>query len=235
LLAADYSQMELRILAALSGDAELEQVFRSGGDVHAATAAFLFEKDPDGVTSNDRRIAKMVNFGVLYGMSAFGLSDRTGLSRDEAAEFIDRYFGLYSSVRSYFDRVIAGAAEVGYVETILGRRRYFPELAERAQVDMATRRRAEREAINAPIQGSAADITKVAMVKLHRQLSDRNLGGRLMLQVHDELLLEVPEPELEEVALLTRDTMCHAIEMSVDLEVDLSAGPNWLELERLPS
>ncbi len=230
-LAADYSQIELRILATLSGDPGLREVFRVGGDVHAATAAFLFDKLPSAVSSNERRIAKMVNFGVLYGMSAFGLARRTGLSRAEASDFIDRYFGQYAAVRGYFDQVLADAAEKGYVETILGRRRYFPQLGAAARLDHAARQRAEREAINAPIQGSAADITKVAMIRLHRALAERGLTSRMLLQVHDELLLEVPERELPEVADLTAETMSHAVQLGVDLVVDLSVGPNWGELE----
>ncbi len=233
LLAADYSQMELRILAALSGDEALTKVFETGGDVHAATGAFLFDKAAEDVTSNERRIAKMVNFGVLYGMGAFGLAQRTGLPRSDAAAFIERYFSRYESVKGYFDQVIGQAAEQGYVETILGRRRYFPELLPGAKVDSAARRRAEREAINAPIQGSAADITKLAMIELHDTLADRGSSGRLLLQVHDELLLEVPIDELDELAPLVRRDMCGAADLEVELEVDLSAGPKWAELEHL--
>jgi DNA polymerase-1 len=232
LLAADYSQMELRILAALSGDPSLTEVFEKGGDVHAATGAFLFDKPADDVSSNERRIAKMVNFGVLYGMGAFGLSQRTGLPRADSQAFIDRYFSRYSSVKGYFESVVAKAADVGYVETILGRRRYFPELAHSARVDHAARRRAEREAINAPIQGSAADITKVAMIDLHKELAQGDRGS-LLLQVHDELLLEVPVDALDEVGPLVRSVMCSAVDLAVDLEVDLSVGPSWAELERL--
>jgi DNA polymerase-1 len=232
LLAADYSQMELRILAELSGDEALTEVFRTGGDVHAATASFLFDKETQDITSNERRIAKMVNFGVLYGMGAFGLSQRTGLPRPEAEAFITRYFSRYSSVKGYFDRVLADAAENGYVETILGRRRYFPELAPNARVDVAAKRRAEREAINAPIQGSAADITKLAMIDLHRAIAEADLDARLLLQVHDELLLEVAQSDLEAVDPLVRSVMCGAVDMAVDLEVDLSIGPNWAELAR---
>ena len=232
-LAADYSQMELRILASLSDDTSLRQVFEAGGDIHAATGGFLFDKDPSAVTSNERRIAKMVNFGVLYGMGAFGLSRRTGLSRGESADFIERYFDRYPGVRGYFDRVLTGAAEQGYVETILGRRRYFPQLQAGADSDHNTRQRAEREAINAPIQGSAADITKVAMIRLHAALRERGLGSRLLLQVHDELLLEVPQAELAELIPLTRSIMTGAVELPVPMVADLSVGPSWATLERV--
>ena len=232
-LAADYSQMELRILASLSDDASLRQVFEAGGDIHAATGGFLFDKDPLAVTANERRIAKMVNFGVLYGMGAFGLSRRTGLSRGDSADFIERYFDRYPGVRAYFDRLLAGASEQGYVETILGRRRYFPQLLSGADSDRNTRQRAEREAINAPIQGSAADITKVAMIRLHAALRERGLGSRLLLQVHDELLLEVPQAELAELIPLTRSIMTEAVALPVPMVADLSVGPSWAALERV--
>ncbi len=231
LLAADYSQMELRILAALSGDESLRQVFAEGGDIHAATGAFLFDQPPEAVDANQRRIAKMVNFGVLYGMGAFGLARRTGLPRTEAADFIERYFDRYPKVRGFFDDLIQGAAEHGYVETILGRRRYFPQLAEGSGADHNTRQRAEREAVNAPIQGSAADITKRAMIDLHAALREHGMQSRLLLQVHDELLLEVPKAELDRAAELTRETMQGAVELEVEMLVDLSVGPSWADLK----
>lgn len=231
LLAADYSQVELRILAALSGDPTLREVFATGGDVHAATAAYLFDKEPADVNAEERRVAKTVNFGTVYGISAFGLASRIGMSRSEAQDFIDRYFERYGAVRAYFDRVLESAAETGYVETLFGRRRYFPELLEGARVDHQSRARAEREAINAPLQGSAADITKRAMIDLHRGLAERGLRARLLLQVHDELVLEAPEDELEEVARLTRDRMVGAAELDgVALEADVSTGPSWADL-----
>jgi DNA polymerase-1 len=229
-LAADYSQMELRILASISGDAALQAVFAAGGDIHAATGAFLFDKAPEEVSSNERRIAKAVNFGTVYGISAFGLARLTGLPRADAAAFIDRYFELYPGVRQFFDRLLADAGQRGYVETIMGRRRYFPQLAEDSGADHNSRQRAEREAVNAPIQGSAADITKVAMIGLHRSLRERGLAGRMLLQVHDELLLELPESELAETAALCREIMSGAAELAVEMVVDLSAGENWADL-----
>ncbi len=236
LVAADYSQMELRILASLSGDEALRAVFASGGDVHAATAATLFDKDPSEVDSAERRIAKMVNFGTVYGISSFGLSARIDMSREEAQSFIDRYFESYPGVREYFDQLLAGVAEAGYVETILGRRRYFPELRSDAttRIDVNTRRRAEREAINAPLQGSAADITKVAMVAVHRALADEGLRAKLLLQVHDELLLEAPVDEVARVVEIAESLMRTGVVLDgVDLAVDVSSGPNWGELSRI--
>lgn len=231
LVAADYSQVELRILAALSGDETLRAVFAAGGDIHAATAAYLFDKEPEEVSSDERRVAKTVNFGTVYGISAFGLASRIGMGRTEAQEFIDRYFERYGAVRAYFDRVLEGAAETGYVETLLGRRRYFPELLEGARVDHQSRARAEREAINAPLQGSAADITKRAMLDLHDALEAEGLRARLLLQVHDELVLEAPEDERDAVARLTRDRMAGAAELDgVELVVDVSTGPSWAYL-----
>lgn len=234
LLAADYSQMELRILAALSKDPALLQVYAEGGDIHADTAAYLFQKAPAEVSSNERRLAKIVNFGIVYGMGAFGLARSTGWSRTEAAAFIERYFGRYAGVRSFFDRLLADCAQQGYVSTLLGRRRYFPLLREGASVDGNTRSRLEREAINAPIQGSAADITKRAMVDLAAALEARGLRARLLLQVHDELLLEVPEDELEVVAPLTASIMQGCVPLDgVPLEVDLAVGENWGEMGRV--
>lgn len=234
ILAADYSQMELRILASLSGDAALTSVYAEGGDVHADTAAFLFQKDPAAVTANERRLAKIVNFGIVYGMGAFGLSRSTGWSRTESAAFIDRYFTRYAGVKAYFDRLLADCARTGYVSTLLGRRRYFPMLREGSGVDGNTRARLEREAINAPIQGSAADITKRAMIDLSAALKAGDYRARLLLQVHDELLLEAPPEEIDAVAALTRRVMTGCVPLAgVSLEVDVSVGPSWGELERV--
>jgi DNA polymerase-1 len=230
LVSADYSQMELRVLAHLSGDQTLAEIFAGGGDIHDATGAFLYGKAPEDVSAEDRRIAKVVNFGVLYGMGAFGLADRTGLSRAEAAEFIERYFKTYAQVRVFFDELLERAAETGYVETILGRRRYFPELRAGARVDRNAWQRARREAVNAPIQGSAADVMKVAMIRVHEDLRARALPARMLLQVHDELILEADESALEEVVSLTVHHMKTAVPMTVDLAVDVYTGSNWLDL-----
>lgn len=234
LVAADYSQMELRILAALSADPALLQVYAEGGDIHADTAAYLFQKEPAEVSANERRLAKIVNFGIVYGMGAFGLARSTGWSRSEAAAFIERYFGRYPGVRAYFDKVLADCAQQGYVSTLLGRRRYFPLLRAGATVDGNTRSRLEREAINAPIQGSAADITKRAMVDLHAALAAGGYRARLLLQVHDELLLEVPEEELDAVVPLTASIMRDCVPLEgVPLEVDVAVGANWGEMGRV--
>lgn len=234
LLAADYSQIELRILAALSQDPSLIAVFETGGDIHAATAAFLFDKAPADVTRNERRVAKMVNFGTVYGISAFGLSARIDMSREDAQTFIDRYFERYPRVRDFFDQLLASAKERGYVETVLGRRRYFPELRPGSPADHQARQRAEREAINAPLQGSAADITKLAMLGVHGKLREMGGGGRLVLQVHDELVLEVPESHVRRTAAMLRETMetCYTLDR-VKLVADVAAGPNWASLEAI--
>ena len=234
ILAADYSQMELRILAALSGDEALTAVYAEGGDVHADTAAYLFQKDPSAVTANERRLAKIVNFGIVYGMGAFGLSRSTGWSRSESAAFIDRYFTRYAGVKAYFDRQLADCAQTGYVSTLLGRRRYFPMLREGSGVDANTRARMEREALNAPIQGGAADITKRAMIDLSAALKVGGYRARLLLQVHDELLLEVPPDEIDAVAALTRAIMTGCVPLpGVSLAVDVAVGVNWGELVRV--
>ncbi len=232
ILAADYSQIELRILASLSQDPSLIAVFETGGDIHAATGAFLFDKAPADVTRNERRVAKMVNFGTVYGISAFGLAARIEMSREDAQAFIDRYFERYPRVRVYFDQLVASAKERGYVETVLGRRRYFPELKPGSPADQQSRQRAEREAINAPLQGSAADITKLAMLGVHRKLREMGGGGRLLLQVHDELLLEVPESHARRIAAMVKETMEGAYRLDrVKLVADVAAGPDWASLK----
>jgi len=234
IVAADYSQMELRILAALSEDEALRRVYAEGGDIHADTAAYLFQKEAADVSANERRLAKIVNFGIVYGMGAFGLSRSTGWSRSESAAFIERYFTRYAGVKAYFDRVLADCARTGYVTTLLGRRRYFPMLREGSGVDGNTRSRLEREAINAPIQGSAADITKRAMIDLSTALKAGGHRSRLLLQVHDELLLEAPPDEVEAVAALTRRVMTGGVFLSgVPLAVDVAVGENWGDLQRL--
>lgn len=234
ILAADYSQMELRILAALSEDEALRRVYAEGGDIHADTAAYLFQKEPAEVSANERRLAKIVNFGIVYGMGAFGLSRSTGWSRSESAAFIERYFTRYAGVKAFFDRLLADCARTGYVSTLLGRRRYFPMLRDGSGVDGNTRSRLEREAINAPIQGSAADITKRAMIDLSAALKAGGHRSRLLLQVHDELLLEVPPDEVGAVAGLTRRIMTGCVPLAgVPLAVDVAVGANWGDLQRL--
>ena len=227
LLAADYSQVELRILAHLSQDPGLLAAFAHDEDIHTNTAAKVFGIPPSEVTPEMRRVAKTVNFGVIYGMSDYGLEQATGLSRQEAAEFIKTYFEKYRGVKEYIEATKKQAAEKGYVQTILGRRRYIPEIhSSNAQVRQA----AERMAINMPVQGSAADIIKLAMIKIQRRMDEEALQSKLILQVHDELLFEVPPGELEVVKHLVEEIMPHALELSVPLKVELKVGKNWGEM-----
>jgi DNA polymerase-1 len=228
LVAADYSQVELRIMAHIAPDLGLLGAFERGEDIHAATAAAVLGVPLDQVTKDQRRIAKSVNFGLSYGQSAFGLAQQTGMSREEATQFIKTYFEKYPGVREYIERTKRQAAQQGYVETLLGRRRDFPDMAKMRGPDRA---RAEREAINMPIQGTAADIIKIAMIRLHRALRQQGLRARMLLQVHDELVLEAPDEEVEAVIPLVRDVMGGAFELKVPLKVDVEVGQNWLEME----
>jgi len=230
LLDCDYSQVELRLLAHLSHDPELMGAFHRGEDVHASTAAAVFSVPLASVTKEQRSLAKAVNFGLMYGMGDYGLSSRTDLSVSEARAFIDTYFARFSRVREYLDATIRRAQQQGYVETILGRRRYFPELKPGNATNVAVRRAAERAAVNMPIQGSAADIIKLAMIALDRRLREHHLGAHLVLQVHDDLVLEVPEQELEETRELVVETMESAYALDVPLGVEASVGKNWMEM-----
>ncbi|MFQ6059417.1 MAG: DNA polymerase I, partial [Anaerolineae bacterium] len=230
LLAADYSQVELRILAHISGDEGLLAAFHRGEDIHASTAATILGVPLSEVTPDMRRLAKTINFGLSYGMSGYGLAQRTGLSQEEANRFIGSYFANYPGVKAYMERTKREATQQGYVETLLHRRRYFPELQTRDRAHAALRRAAEREAINMPIQGSSADIIKLAMIRLHRALKEEGLASRMILQVHDELVLEVPEAELEIVAPLVRQAMEGAFQLAIPLKVDLKVGRNWEEM-----
>ena len=232
LLAADYSQVELRILAHVSQDAAMLDAFHHDADIHRATASTIYGVPPAEVTAEQRSIAKMVNFATSYGVSAFGLASRTSLNRSEAQAFLDAYFKTYPGIRRYVDDTIRAAREHGYVETLLGRRRYFPILKNRGG-NAADRQQAERAAINHPIQGTAADIIKIAMVRLHAALRQRGLRSQMLLQVHDELVLEAPDAELSEVAALVREVMEGAYHLDAGLKVDLEAGPNWFELEKV--
>jgi DNA polymerase-1 len=231
LLAIDYSQVELRVLAHISGDPAMLAAFAQGEDIHASTAAAIYGVPLAEVTSDQRRVAKMTNFAISYGVTGYGLADRTGLTPDEAEEFIQTYFKTYPQVKAYIDRIREQATELGYVETLLGRRRYFPELSTKARVHNNVRQAAYRMAINAPIQGTAADILKVAMVRLWPKLRSSGLKGRMLLQVHDELVLEVPEEELDQVAALVKYTMEDAYDLDAALKVDAKVGRNWLEME----
>lgn len=231
LLSCDYSQVELRLLAHLSEDPELMAAFYRDEDVHASTAAAILGIPLGEVTYEQRSLAKAINFGLMYGMSDFGLAARTDLSRDDARRFIDAYFGRFRRVKEYLDATIASAHEKGYVETVLGRRRYFPELRATSGVNPNVQRAAERAAVNMPIQGSAADIIKVAMIRLDRRLSEEGLRGGMLLQVHDELVLEVPQEEVERTVALVVDTMSNAYPLKVPLKVDTAVGQNWMEMK----
>ncbi len=233
LVAADYSQVELRILAHISGDPGLKEAFARGEDIHASTAAAIFSVPLAQVTSEYRRIAKSINFGLAYGQGAFGLAQTTGLPQSEAQKFIDAYFKRFARVRDYIEETKRKAAAEGYVETLLGRRRYFGILQSRDndQRTQIARRAAEREAINMPIQGTAADIIKVAMINLHHRLAaqDAGLKAKMILQVHDELVLEAPEDKAEKVMAIVREEMENACRLDVPLRVDAKAGKNWDE------
>ncbi|MCC8062821.1 MAG: DNA polymerase I [Rikenellaceae bacterium] len=226
IVSADYSQVELRIMAHLSGDEALRQAFLDGEDVHTATAAKVFGVSPEEVTREQRRRAKTANFGIIYGISAFGLATRLHIPRTEAKELIEGYFTHYPGVKEYMERVVAEARERGYVETIFGRRRYLRDI--RSNNSM-TRSLAERNAINAPIQGSAADIMKIAMIEVDKLLRERNSGARIVLQVHDELVLEVPQGEVTAVTALVTEAMAGAAELAVPLLVEADAGTSWLD------
>ena len=232
LLAADYSQVELRILAHIVQEEPLLDAFRQGQDIHAVTASRLFDVPLDQVSYEQRGLGKTINFATIYGVSAFGLSSRTDMGPAEAQEFLDQYFTTYPKVRQYIDDTIFRASNDGYVTTLLGRRRNFRELQERLPFNQ--RQALERQAINAPIQGAAADITKIAMRRLHQRLGSERLQAKMLLQVHDELVLEVPHGELETVGLLVREVMESAYRLDVPLQVDIEAGPNWYEMEELP-
>jgi DNA polymerase-1 len=225
LISADYSQIELRILAHLAGDENLKAAFEKDADIHADTAARIFQVDPKKVTAEMRRQAKAVNFGVVYGISAFGLARNVGISNAEAQRFIDHYFEQYPRVRSWIEETLERAREEGYVTTILNRRRYMPELN---SSDNVTRKAAERAAINTPVQGSAADVIKLAMIRVDEAL--RKTGARLLLQVHDELVVESPAKEAQGVAATMKKIMEEAIDLDVPLKVDVGIGGNWAEI-----
>ena len=230
LLAVDYSQIELRVLAHISADKAMCAAFHAGQDIHDATAALIHQTPAADVTPEMRRLAKIINFGIVYGISAQGLAQRTELRQREAAEFIQSYFATYPEVKGYMDRTIAEAHERGYVQTLLGRRRYLPGLKARA---FHERTASERMAINMPVQGSAADIIKIAMIELARELERRELGTRLLLQVHDELVFDVPENEMDEVVPLAKEVMGSAARLKVPLAVDAKAGANWRDMTEI--
>jgi DNA polymerase-1 len=226
LLAVDYSQIELRLLAHLSGDPAFVQAFKSGGDIHRQTAAVIFDVPIEEVTSEMRARAKTINFATIYGQGPHALSRQLKISHAEAKEFIETYFVRFAKVREFLDSTVEYARTHGYVETIFKRRRYIPELRDR---NFSIRAFGERAAANSPIQGSAADLIKIAMIRIRDRLLAERLNARMLLQVHDELVLEVPREELETVSALVKDEMEHAAELSVPLVVDSGSGLNWLE------
>jgi DNA polymerase-1 len=233
LLSADYSQIELRLAAHFSQDETLLRAFQAGEDIHTATAAAVLGLPPERVTKAQRRNAKAINFGLLYGMGPFALSKQTGLTLTEAENFVKDYFARFPGIKKYIDETKRLVAERGYVETLLGRRCYFPMLV-RATAEAQTaalRSRAEREAINAPVQGSAADVIKLAMRALPAALAGAHLAAQVLLQVHDELVLECPVAEVEKTAQVVRAVMEGAYALTVPLVVDVCAGPNWDELQ----
>jgi DNA polymerase-1 len=225
LLAADYSQIELRLLAHLSGDPAFVQAFQSGGDIHRQTAALIFDVPLENVTKDMRGRAKTINFATIYGQGAHALSRQLKITHAEAKAFIERYFERFQRVRQYLDSMVEFARQHGYVQTIFNRRRYIPELRDR---NFNIRAFGERTAANSPIQGSAADLTKVAMIRIQHALDQRRFSSKMLLQVHDELVFEVPGPELEQLRELVRHEMEHAAELSVPLVVDMGIGDNWL-------
>jgi DNA polymerase-1 len=222
----DYSQIELRILAHFSDDEAFVQAFRQGIDVHRQTASVIFEVPVEDVSSQMRGQAKTVNFATLYGQGPFSLARQLGITREEARTFIDTYFERFAGVRSYLDEQVEKARELGYVETLFGRRRYVPELRAR---NWNVRQFGERVAQNTPIQGTAADLIKEAMIDVQQALDEAESAAVLLLQVHDELLLEVPEAEVESVRSLVVEKMEGAVELSVPLVADWGVGPNWYE------
>jgi DNA polymerase-1 len=232
LLAVDYSQVELRIVAHMAGDEAMIEAFRAGQDIHATTAAAIYNETIDQVTRDQRRHAKAINFGLIYGMSPFGLTRTTDLTLAEAENFVAAYFDRFPGIKLYLDETRRLAAKQGFVETLLGRRRYFPGLQN--QTNYNIRSREEREAINAPIQGSAADIMKIAMIRVNQALAESDLDARMLLQVHDELVLECPVKALEPTARLVRKVMEDAFELSVPLETDARQGANWGEMRAVP-
>lgn len=226
LLSADYSQIELRIMAELSQDENMLEAFTLGQDIHKATAARVYGVDINEVTSDQRRNAKAVNFGIIYGQSAFGLSQSLGIPRREAAEIIDQYFNQYHGIKQYMSKAVESAKEKGYVETILKRRRYLRDIN---SANMTVRGFAERNAINAPIQGSAADMIKVAMINIQNDIKEQGLQGKMIMQVHDELVFDVPKNEVESFKNIILERMKTAIPMRVPIEVEVGEGSNWLE------
>ena len=228
LLSADYSQIELRILAHFSGDAVLIDAFEHGEDIHARTAQEVFGVGPLAQTAEHRRSAKAINFGIIYGLSAFGLAQQLGIEQKEAAKFIAAYFARYSGVKEYLDRHLEEVRKSGFTRTLFGRIRQIPEIE---STQMAMRNFGERIALNTPLQGTAADLIKLAMIDIDRKLAAAKLGAKMILQVHDELLFEAPEKEAEAVRALVKPAMEQVFALRVPLVVDMKTGPNWRDMQ----
>ena len=223
-VSADYSQIELRVMAHMSKDEGLLTAFQDGEDVHSKTASEVFNVDIEAVTTDLRRNAKAINFGLIYGISAFGLGKQLNINRNLAAEYMAMYFEKYPGVKKYMETTKDFAAENGYVETLFGRRLYLRDI----NASNAMRRQAsERAAINAPVQGTAADIMKIAMIKMHQLIKETNVEAKLILQVHDELILDTPNKEIDEVIGLVTESMMGAASLDVPLEIDVGVGDNW--------
>ena len=225
-MSADYSQIELRLAAEISGDENMLEAFRQGLDIHQATAARVYNVALGDVTKEMRSKAKMVNFGIIYAISAFGLSQRLGIPRKEAAELIENYFVQYPKLRNYMSETLEFARHNGYVKTLMGRRRYLKDINSR---NFTVRGFAEREAINSPLQGSAADLVKLAMIHIHEEFKRQNLKSKMTLQVHDELVFDAHKDEVDLIKPIIREKMIHAIKTRVPLEVEIGIGTNWLD------
>ena len=226
LMAADYSQIELRIIAALSNDQAMIDAFSEGIDIHAATASKVFGTAVSEVSREQRSQAKAVNFGIIYGQSAFGLSQNLGIPRKEAKAIIDSYFEQYPTIKKYMDAVVAQSRDKGYVETLLKRRRYLPDIN---STNAIVRGYAERNAVNAPIQGSAADIIKLAMINVQKAIEAKGLKSKMILQVHDELVFDVFKEERAQIESLVKENMEGALSLSVPLDIEYKVADNWLE------
>ena len=225
-LSADYSQIELRLMAELSGDPVMVEAFAHGEDIHRSTAAKIFHEDIDNVTVDQRRIAKTANFGIIYGISAFGLAERLGIPRAEARTLIDNYMSTYAGVQQYIHSQVESAQAKGYVQTLFGRKRFLPDINSR---NATVRGFAERNAVNAPLQGSAADIIKIAMIKVDEELEKASLKSKMLVQVHDELVFEVSKGEEEKLQQIVRSSMENAVKLKVPMEVDINEGSTWYE------
>jgi len=228
LISADYSQVELRILAHLSQDEVLVNAFRSDEDIHERTANEVFNEAEPLDRAERRRRAKVINFGIVYGLSAFGLSQTLGISREEAQNFIDAYFRRYSGVRTWLDKTVVEVRSLGYAKTLFGRIRPIPDINSK---DFNLRNFAERTAVNSPIQGTAADIIKIAMIRIHAALRERRLSAKILLQVHDELVLEAPKAETEETRALVQAQMEGAAALLVPLKADINSADNWMDMK----